>query len=212
MCANNKTLYLGTDPKHYPGAFHFPVIRIVARKASDPHIIKVRQELDRFSHLVFTSKHAVFQFFTLFNGLSICTKTIFSVGKVTTEALRLHAPLDAITAKRECQEGVIELLEKENLEGARFLLVASELARPLLRTYLTQRGVEWTFCPLYTTVAHADGSLPHLEEFEAIVFTSPSVVEAFFSFFGTLPKHLKVITQGAVTKKRLISTLKFLNA
>ncbi len=204
----HKTLYLGTDPTQnfaQDDVVHYPVIQIVATSTDDPKIQSALALFDRFTHIVFTSKNGVRLFFHLFKDVK--EKKIVSVGRVTTKTLLENGVTDVRTACNETQDGVIGLLKRESLDAAFFFLPCSAQSRPLLREYLRTRKIPFLFCPTYETEPQVVKPIPNLDEFDRVVFTSPSVVEAFFAIYPSLPSHLKVVTQGEVTKKHLASML-----
>lgn len=196
-----KTLYLGTDPT-YVGreVTHYPVIDIALRGIPE-HVLDA---LHTFTHLIFTSKNSVRLFFQV---LKECRKTIpsvrfISVGKVTTEALISHSIEESliITAQDECQEGVIDILcNHQDIQT--ILWPHSAQARPLLKTYLELHFKSCVMFSLYEPVPRKELPPIEIEEFDEIVFTSPSTVNAFWERFPTLPKKIVLVAQGAITKK-----------
>ena len=207
----NKILYLGLDPAHLSlqgVVSHYPVIKIVPKPFDDPHILFAKKVFDQLTHVVFTSKSGVHLFFSLFKGVSLKGKRIFSVGKITTKILLEYGVDRVSTALRECQEGIIDMLTREDLSAAHFFLPSSKGARPLLRQFLKKKNIPYVFCPLYETKPHIKHPLPNLEEFNSVVFTSPSTVHAFFFSFSFLPNHLKCCAQGEVSKKVIVKLYK----
>ena len=207
----DKILYLGLDPSHVPlqgSISHYPVIKIVRKMFDDPRVLLAKKVFDQCTHVIFTSKSGVQIFFTLFKEMSLKDKRIFSVGKITTKILLEYGVDRVTTAIHECQEGVIDMLMHEDLAAAHFFLPGSVLARPLLRQFLEEKNIPYVFCPLYETKMNKVHPLPNLEAFDAVVFTSPSTVHAFFSSFRLLPFSLKCIAQGDVTKKVIVKLYK----
>lgn len=124
-----------------------------------------------------------------------------AVGKKTADAMR-KAGLDAsLVADDECSEGVIALLEGLDLSKSSIFWPHSTGSRPLIREYLKKRGVTCVEWPLYRTEFQAPQELP---SFDAVMFTSPSTVDAFVHFFGTLPEREKILCQGAPTRERVV--------
>lgn len=108
------------------------------------------------------------------------------------------------------QEGVIELLQCLDLSSAYLFWPRSALARPVIADYLTRRGVSFHALDLYDTRPQAPLPLPNLDDFDEIVFTSPSTVKAFLTIFGSLLGGAKTLTPtGPITKEALFSI--FLN-
>jgi uroporphyrinogen-III synthase len=194
-----KSLYLGLDPENFKTEgeiVHYPVIKILPKDPADPQITKVLKDLHSYTHVVFTSKNAVSVFLSY--GVDLQKKMLIAIGSAT--ALHLTG---CILPKASTQEGIIELLKEMDLQGARFLLPGSSLARPLLARYLQSRGVETTVCPIYHTVNQMPGPIPDLSEVDEIVFTSPSTVDGFLKIYSALPQDKKLSCIGPITHQYL---------
>ena len=214
----DKTLYLGTDPTRCPLSgeiVHYPVVRVVAKPEDHPDILAGQIAFEKSTHVIFTSKHGVEISARFFFGLE--RKEVYSVGIVTTESLHRIGIREVKTATEECQEGLIELLKQENFTSPSFFLPGSCRARPLLREWLQMQGFLHVVCALYDLEFQSPRPLPKLQEFDRVVFTSPSTVEAFHRIFPKLPYHLQLFAKGDVTrsavsklyKKPLRSILRF---
>ena len=149
------------------------------------------------THYIFTSQIAV----ELYRPY-IEDKPIFCVGKATAKAL---FPFKVKIAAKEQAEGVIELLEQENLERAHVVWPRSDLARDTLSKWLKNK-VETTEIPLYTT---KPTTLPKTDitPFSSLMFTSPSTIDAFKTLYGPLPHDKKLITIGQITENYLKKSL-----
>jgi uroporphyrinogen-III synthase len=108
--------------------------------------------------------------------------------------------LEAIVAPFATQEGVIELLKQ--IQGS-FVIPRSKCARTALTDYLRGSGKRYLAIDLYDTVCQKLEPVPHLEDFEEIVFTSPSTVEGFLQIFGALPRNKRLIAIGPITRLKL---------
>jgi len=172
---------------------HYPVIRTVARP--------IDLDLMPFTHIIFTSKNAVDHFLAQ-KGLQTEQKCI-AIGQVTAEALTLHGITPWKIAEVETQEGVIELLMQENLQESRLLLPRSALARSALTDYLDQARIRYVALDLYDTLFQAPTPIPDLATIDAIVFTSPSTVDAFLQIYSQIPSDKEIIAQGPITQARL---------
>ena len=113
------TLYLGTDPVHYESQgkvtgnmVHYPVIKIVPRPLDNPEIVQAYQDLDRYTHLIFTSKNAVRIFFSHLDSLqlNLKKKTLIAIGNVTADHLAARGHPPQFIAEQESQEGLVSLL------------------------------------------------------------------------------------------------------
>lgn len=213
-----KVWYLGTDPSQFvcqEELLHYPVIKIIPRSVKDSRLKRAYDDLDLYTHLIFTSKNAVSVFFdhlqTIGYDISqFLDKQILAVGKVTASYLNAGGLNVTHVAQEEMQEGIIAVLNQLFLENAYILLPRSSLSRPLLEGYLMERSIRFQIADLYDTEAfHAEPPCP-LEEVDEIVFTSPSTVHAFIKIFGALPGDKQLtplgkITEAALRKSRYVS-------
>lgn len=210
-------LYLGTDPTqwiaqgHFQGnLIHFPVIEVTARCIADPELKAAYDDLNDYTHLIFTSKNAVKIFFQHlieipFSKEKLVGKTIIAIGRVTAAHLTAQGVLPNHVAEQETQEGVIALLNKLDIEDAYVFFPRSSLSRPVLSQYFKEREIRFQACDLYDTTTQKRGSAPNLEVVDEIVFTSPSTVKAFMEIFGKLPGGKKLLAIGPVTEEALMS-------
>ena len=218
-----KTLYLGLNPKHYETdhqIVHFPVIEVAPRCFSNKEIQEVFSRVEKYTHIIFTSKSSVQIFF---NYLKRAGKTLLdiegadfvAIGRVTAKWLRGFGVEVHHIAEDETQEGMIDLLSTIELKESLVLLPQSSRARAKLAHYLVEKGVHHQIVHLYDTKTKEGLNYPPINQFDEIVFTSPSTVDAFFS---TIPENeindvhrYKVI--GKITAEVLKEQLKiFVNA
>ena len=108
-----------------------------------------------------------------------------------------------LVAEEECAEGVVEVLR--GVEEGNLLYPHSVKARPLIGDYLRAHGYRFTAVPLYDIAYQALDPRPNPEEFQKIVFTSSSTVDAYFSYFGSIPKGIEVECIGSITRTHLNS-------
>lgn len=194
-----KLLYLGLDPERFATQkplIHYPLIEIHPRSAAE--LAPYLTQMERYTHLLFTSREAVKILAQLVPERLWMRKECIAVGPATAELLP-----DSMIAKRHTAEGVIALLKELDLAKAHLFYPHSALARPLLRDYLRSQSFTSTCCIFYDT--HLKKELPPLDwtEVEEIVFTSPSVVEAFHLLFGRPPSRCKLTPIGPVTHLKL---------
>ena len=211
-------LYLGTDPSQFISRrsdsrlIHFPVIKVVQRSLDNPDLKLAYEDLDQYTHLIFTSKNAVNVFFEHLSGLmktseNLKLKTIVAIGTVTAEHLSYHGLFPQYIAHEETQEGIVQLLCQMDLKQAYFFLPRSSRSRPILTHFLKENRFRYRICDLYDTVAQIPGPKPDLKLIDEIVFTSPSTVEAFLEIFGALPKNKKLTAIGPITERALDSKI-----
>lgn len=204
-------LYLGTDPTKYVSdaiVTHCKMIEIVPRKFDSFDIKYQMEDLADYTHIIFTSKHAVNIFMEAlhFYGYSkecLKKKEYLVIGSSTAKALQDAGINHMHVAAKETQEGVIDLLDILNLEQSYIFYPRSSRARPTLSYYLRIRQLRHQICDLYDTKAASLIDLPILSEFDEVVFTSPSIVEAFFEHFSVIPSSLKLTAIGPITKESL---------
>lgn len=204
-------LYTGTDPSHFvsdKAVIHYPLIEIVPRPLDDVSIYSVMADLDRYTHIVFTSKNTVPIFCAWMKVVGCIPEAeIIAVGKVTAEALRSVGLYPAHIARDERQEGVIELLMLQDLKHAYILVPRSSQARPQIQLFLEKYGIRHQLCDLYDTVPKVPKVLPDLSTVDEIVFTSPTTVDAFIQVFGTLPADKQLTSIGPVTEEKIRGVL-----
>ena len=201
-----KILYLGTSPAQFAGdghLVHYPVIKIVPRGTENQEVREALEELDAYSHLIFTSKNAVKIFFALVDPSAVKNKFVLAVGKVTALHLEMHGITPNVIASEETQEGIIAELQQLDLKNSYIFLPRSQRSRPELVRFLEKQGVRFRTVDLYDTVSQRLEPVPDLKVFDEIVFTSPSTVAAFKEIFGALPRGKKLLAIGPVTEEAL---------
>ncbi len=201
-----KVLYLGLKPPNLT-FFHYPVIQIVPREIGT-HIKSCFQKLPLFSHVIFTSKSAVFLFFEIIKNLKLQIKKqkIIAIGEKTALYIRQKG-FDCEVASTWTQEGVVQLLLQEK-QVERIFWPKSHLSRNVLINYFEKMGLCYLAVDLYDTHLQKKEPIPNLLDFEEIIFTSPSCVEGFFNIFSKIPQSIKTTCIGPITTKALLSKLK----
>jgi uroporphyrinogen-III synthase len=206
-----RVLYLGSDPKEFPcegELIHCPLIKIVPRNPHSPQIKSAFDDLPSYTHILFTSKHAVRVFLDDLLQLggtreNLKDKKLIAIGKVTEKTLQQEGLQAALTAEEETQEGIIQSLRPFNLQDAYFFLPRSSLSRPLLTHFLREREIRYQACDIYDTLPQKPDPLPNIEEVDEIVFTSPSTVNAFLQIFSKIPEEKKLTVSGPITEHAL---------
>lgn len=172
-----KVIYTGLRPSS-PLYYHYPTIDIEPVPFTPPR---------KTGHLLLTSQTALsfYKNYLDHNMKAIC------VGKRTAVAARKYG-LDVIVASQENQEGVVALLKSIGVE--RLIWPRSTDARPVISNFCKENGIELIEIPVYRPVPRP---IPvSLEDFEAIIFTSPSTLQSIPS----LPKHMKAYAIGPITE------------
>ena len=205
-----RQLYVGLEvPKRLQrvSVTHCPLIEIHPRSPEDPAVAHVCRQLHTYTHLLFTSKSAVeilFRFLEEKKSLPGGSLAI-AVGKATAAAISARSNLPVLVAQQETAEGIVDLLETMELTQAKVLWPHSALSRPVIVEYLEARGVECDSCVFYDTHMRRPEIMPDLKEYDEIIFTSPSTIDAFVELFGKLPDGKTLTCIGQVTEKHLMS-------
>jgi hydroxymethylbilane synthase len=204
-----RVLYTGLNPKHFgKDVTHVPLIEIVPRPFNRFDIECAFADIPDYTHIIFTSKSGVEVFFSCLKekGYSVKDlegKEIVAIGKITAKYIEQYGVKVAKIADSETQEGIIHLLALEDLGKSYVFLPQSSRARCSLVQSLVHRGVRHQRCDLYDTKIKIPAVKPKLENFDEIIFTSPSTVDAFQKVFGKLPKEIKLTAIGSVTRSKL---------
>jgi uroporphyrinogen-III synthase len=215
-----RILYLGTDPTQFESQghchghlIHYPVIKILPRPLDDPEIRQAYDDLDEYTHLLFTSKNAVKIFCQHIEELqkplnTFKTQTLIAIGEVTAAHLSSQGLAPQLVSREETQEGVVKMLNRIDLQNAYVFMPRSTLSRPILSNYFQEQQIRYQACDLYDTVTQNLDPKPDLAEIDEIVFTSPSTVRAFLEIFGKLPLGKKFFAIGPITEESLRSCTK----
>lgn len=194
-------VYLGLQPPKDTAIkkfHHCPIIEIVPQ-------IRSTRPLPAFTHIIFTSKSAVKIFLCYFNPKLLMEKTVIAVGSQTASYLTECGVDVDHTPEKETSEGIVSLLERLNLSGATVFWPHSALSRTVITQFLIEKQVPFTEWIVYTTIPREPTPLP--AEFQELIFTSPSTVDAFLLFFNQFPEGVKLTPIGPVTGEYLESMM-----
>lgn len=183
-----KKLNLGL--KAYGTGFHYPVIKTAPYL--DPKLALPLWE--SFTHILFTSQSTIYYWPGPWDKIPI------AIGPATAAALK-QKELSPLIAPEATQEGLIELLK--TIPNGHFFYPHSRKARPLLASYMEANKIPFFSLELYDTVFQKLEPVPRLEEFDELVFTSPSTVEGFLQIYEHLPKDKKLTAIGPITQAAL---------
>ncbi len=189
----------------------FPTIRIVPPE-SFQKLDRAIENIDTYQWLIFTSANAVRFFFqrlqTLERGLNdLGNVRICAIGPITAGEVEKRGPAVHLVPPVFTSEGVLEILEKEDLAGKRILIPRAEKARDILPSGLVRAGAEVDCITAYRTVSSGrkKSDLDRLireGRVDVITFTSPSTVAHFMDIMGAsypLPPAVKIACIGPVT-------------
>lgn len=200
-------LYTGIDPARFITSkrlVHFPLIEVKIHDLSSHQMKTIWDDFHEYTHILFTSKSTVsfflqaMEYFNLpFSFLG--NKKIFSIGKVTASFLeKAGFKVDKI-AEVETQEGIIPLLM--GIENGYLFYPRSSQARSIIENFLIEKEIRHQICNLYSPEESKKEISFNLDEFDEIVFTSPSTVRAFIKLFTTIPRDKKITCIGPVTEE-----------
>jgi len=202
-----RILYTGLTPPSEE-VVHCPLIQIVPRPSSDPMILQMWEYLPHTTHIIVTSKSTVHILFSLLpKGADLSHIHALAVGKVTASHLKSRGFRSIEVPSEETGEGLVQLIDSKTLKNPFFLWPHSARSRPIISRYLQSRDLPFYDCILYDTITRIPDPLPDLSQFDEIIFTSPSTVEAFLKAYGTLPNDLCLTPIGPITAKFLNSKL-----
>ena len=165
-----------------------------------PFISNSNMDILEFDYIVFTSRHGVKHFFEEYNNNDQLPK-IISVGSVTTAALRERGIEPFFESPTQSARGIIDFF-RDKPRGSRILLARSDKGLKALTDGLRQHEV--TDLPVYSNRPDKDAVKQDLSQYDKILFSSPSGVEAFRDLYGiTEDKKLQfdglIIAKGETT-------------
>ncbi len=208
-----KILYLGLTPPYKAldgDVFHYPIIRINARSFQDAFIKEAFADFGLYTHFSITSKTSIpllfhyAQYFG-FDDQVIRQKKVIAVGKATAAAAIKNGLQVACVADEETAEGMVAMLKNKNLNQAYLFWPHSALSRRILPDFFKSQSMKFRECIFYDTHPNFDSFPSHLkiEEYDEIVFTSPSTVDAYLAIIGSIPWHKQITPIGPVTAARI---------
>lgn len=202
-----KSLYLGIDLPHFAfqdrQLIHKPIIEIIS--LVDKQMFK---ELNSYTHFIFTSKNAVRLLFATIDLKNLQDKKFIAVGRATRAAIEDYGLKVTATADKECAEGIVEVLKKMQDPTFSFFWPHSTLSRTIVPNFFKENGLNFKEYVIYDTIPIPTFQLPDPLLFDEIIFTSPSVVDAFVKHVGFFPKDKVLTTIGSVTETYLAKILK----
>lgn len=161
-----------------------------------PFISNSNMDILEFDYIVFTSRHGVKHFFEEYNNNSQLPK-IISVGSVTTAALRERGIEPFFESPTQSARGIIDFF-RDKPRGSRILLARSDKGLKALTDGLRQHEV--TDLPVYSNRPDKDAVKQDLTQYDKILFSSPSGVEAFRDLYG-ITENKKLQFDGLIIAK-----------
>jgi uroporphyrinogen III methyltransferase/synthase len=209
-----KVLLTGTSRSDYPEAAdvrHTPLIR-VDRIADNSRLPEVIKSIGAFDWIIFTSRYGVRYFFEAFDELGADVRALAgvqlaSVGKATTAELRKRMIYPDVEPEVESAEGLAQRFRESGVRSKRMLLPRSSKGLRYLSEELEKLGNQVLDLPVYRNTVREGAEKVNLAQFQKIVFSSPSGVDAFMQIYGEIPSGVQLIARGKTTEKRLIAAI-----
>ncbi|MFT3739914.1 MAG: uroporphyrinogen-III C-methyltransferase [Breznakibacter sp.] len=203
-------LFTGLNPADFKEdgiCVHSPMIAIRPLPL-DERMVQALRGIAGFDRIVFTSRYAVQHFFDRLMEVGLDARAlspvkITSIGRTTSKALRDKGILAPPEPAEDSSQGLVEWFKQQTIAGEHILIPRSSLGLPVLPDGLTALGHQVTVLPVYDTVMPDNIIRHNLDDFDGVVFTSPSTIDNFIRFYGQLPPHLKVAARGRETGKRV---------
>ena len=170
----------------------FPTIKTIP--TADPAALDACIDvLDSFDYVIFTSVNALVFFLERLREKGgdigrLSKAGLIAVGPKTAREMEVRGLKPSIVPAEFKAEGVLEALDKEDLQGKRFFYPRAEVAREVLPDELRRRGAEVMVAAAYSTVVPEadpeviDGLLSG--GISAVTFTSSSTVKNFVEMLG----------------------------
>ena len=204
-----RVLVTGTSTapyRHLGELVHTPLITITDPedwRALDAAVARI----DSYTLIVLTSRYAVTALLERLlargaDGRRLAHARLAAIGRATAAALRARGLAADTVAHSEHTDGLLAALRDAGLlAGERVLLPRSFLADDTLPTALREAGAEVTAVTAYRNVPVQDPVRADLACLDAVLFTSPSTVQAFRRLYGdSLPRSLALWCRGPRTR------------
>jgi uroporphyrinogen III methyltransferase/synthase len=210
----HSVLLTGTSGKDYTQdahVTHIPLIRI--RKCKEnTQLHAIIKEIYSVDWIIFTSRYGVRYFFEAFDELhgdirALSAVQLASVGKTTTSELNKHHIYPDIESETASAEGIVRYFEASGLTNKQILLPRSDKGLKTFSEALEKLGNRILDIPVYSNTVNEKAKKTDLSQFQKIMFSSPSGVEAFMQLYGCLPSGIQLIAKGKTTEKKLRSNI-----
>lgn len=205
---NRTSLYIGTATEKKEGVEYISFIETKPRSFDSFQIKHQFFDMAEYTHIIFTSKNTVqfflqaFEYFG-FDKSFLKDKIFFCIGDRTAKPLMNFCDVEVVLPEESTQEGLVDVISLYDLNNAYIFFPRSSRARAYLSNVLRRWGIRVQLCDLYDTKTKIPEKLPDLNNFQEIIFSSPSTVDAFFAIFPDKPKHLKLTPIGPITTRYL---------
>ncbi len=162
------------------------------------------EDIDRYDYLLFTSRFAVRHYvreLTFLPG----TLRVVSIGATTTKALHQEDIGEVEQVGQDNSYGVVEWFRQQ--PRGRVLFPRSDIALPIITDGLQALGFDVHAVTAYVNRMPQHPVRVDLDDFDRIVFTSPSTVRHFVMLYGALPVDKKLEARGPITQQAIINQL-----
>lgn len=209
-----KILVTGTNAeeyRHIGQITHTPLIRI-ERIEDNTQLRSAIEDLNTYNWIIFTSRYGVRYFFEELDKMkkdirSLAQIKIASVGPVTTNELARRGLYPDMESATESAEGIVSCFEQQRITGNKILLPRSDKGVPELARQLIGLGNTVSDIPVYNNTANPAATRIDPQDYDVIVFSSPSGVDAFKEIYGFIPSDKVIIAKGKTTENRLNSEI-----
>jgi len=207
---NKKILFTGLSEERFfiEGTyFHLPLIKIKPiedYREFDNYLKNIRG----YDWIIFASRYGVEYFFKRLKIVSYDSRAlngikIAAVGDSTKNRLLDFGIKADLVPRNESSKGFIERFKKENFKGKNIFLPRSDISDKGLEKELGKLGVLVTTSVAYRNVMPKDLPDLDLNDFDKIMFTSPSTVRNFKKRYKKVPKKVKIRYIGDVTLREI---------
>lgn len=205
---NKRILFTGLSQERFflKGTYvHLPLIKIESLsdyKEFDHHIKNIAE----FSWIVFTSRYGVNHFFKRLRAVGYDTRKLAcikaaAIGESTKRKLLEYGIMADLIPKKESSFGLIREFRKVDLKGKRIFFPQSNFSDKGMGKALKRMGAEVIASIAYKNTMPDDLPDLDLNNFDEIMFTSPSTVRNFKKRYKKVPKNVRIKCIGEVTLK-----------
>jgi len=207
---DKKILFTGLSTERFfiKGAyFHLPLIEI--RPMDDYRgFDNYLKNISDYDWIIFASRYGAEYFSKRLGAVGLDLRVlngikIAAVGDSTKNRLLDFGIKADLVPRDESSKGLIERFKKENLKGKNIFLPRSDISDKGLEKELGKLGVLVTTSAAYKNVMPKDLPDLDLNDFDEIMFTSPSAVKNFKKRYKKVPREVKIRYIGDVTLRQI---------
>jgi uroporphyrinogen III methyltransferase/synthase len=168
---------------------------------------------EQFDWVIFTSSFPVRVYRSALEAQGRKLEKVFkgvkvgSVGPTTSAAIKVLGLDVTMQSGTNSADGILRYFAAEVHTPQRILLPHSDVAFTTLSDGLKAMGHEVVDAVIYETKPSPTAKIVDLAPFKRITFSSPSGVDAFIHFYGSLPEGKLLLAIGDTTLNKLIQEL-----